>query len=202
MNGIDFGKELKQLRTSLGVSSKVLSTKVGKAVTYVSQLENGKIKNPDYNTCYQILTELGLEDPKAKGMLDYFGFISPEEERANQELDYRRMKQEEDKWISGWYEKRFDALYKKHSIFNDEMSRFIQHDISRAEKVINNLAKSSETAEEFDFLCSLLENDFSILDSRNKEKILNLAREAVQAASTQSFITRVSEAYIGEGDEE
>ncbi|GGA34567.1 hypothetical protein GCM10010917_19820 [Paenibacillus physcomitrellae] len=48
MNGIDFGSYLKSIRKSKKVPSKELSIRVGKAVTYVSQIERGLIKKPDF----------------------------------------------------------------------------------------------------------------------------------------------------------
>jgi transcriptional regulator with XRE-family HTH domain len=72
MNGIYFGKTLKTLRNSFGISSKVLSKKAGKAVTYVSQLERGLIKKPCYYTCLKILNELHFDERKAKEYLKLF----------------------------------------------------------------------------------------------------------------------------------
>lgn len=121
MNGIEFGKELKKIRTNAGISSKVLSSKVGKAVTYVSQLENGKIKSPDFETCFKLLEELGVEHGKIEGILDYFGIISPQREKADLELSIKLMEQEEEKWRLGWYEKKFNELHNKHEIFTHTM---------------------------------------------------------------------------------
>ncbi len=79
MNKSSFGEELKALRKRVGMPSKVLSQKVGKAVTYVSQLERELIKNPSYTTCLQILLELGLIKEDAEKMLNYYGIQSKEE---------------------------------------------------------------------------------------------------------------------------
>ncbi|QWU16209.1 Helix-turn-helix [Paenibacillus sophorae] len=187
MNGIDFGQELKRIRTTTGISSKVLSSKVGKAVTYVSQLENGKIKNPDYNTCYALLNELGVDESKIEGILDFFGFISPEKEKANLEMNIKLMEQEEEKWASGWYSKRYDEIHKKQSIFENTLSSFIQFDLSRAERVIGNLAMLTEEEEDFEFFCSLFENNIASLDSKSKREVLRWVAEYVRNKQNDAF---------------
>jgi transcriptional regulator with XRE-family HTH domain len=187
VNGIDFGQELKRMRTTAGISSKVLSSKVGKAVTYVSQLENGKIKSPDYNTCHLLLKELGIDESKIEGILDFFGFISPEREKANLEMNIKLMEEEEEKWTSGWYSKRYDEVHKKQSIFENTLSRFMQFDLSRAEKVIGNLAMLAEEEEDFDFFCSLFENNISSLDSKSKREVLRWVTEYVRNKQNDAF---------------
>lgn len=55
VDGIQFGKDLKELRLSKKYNSTKLSLEVGRAQTYVSQLERGLIKNPDLATCRRLL---------------------------------------------------------------------------------------------------------------------------------------------------
>jgi transcriptional regulator with XRE-family HTH domain len=55
-----FGDYIKQLRATKGMGSRELSRSVNKAETYISQLERGLIKKPDFETAKQILEELGL----------------------------------------------------------------------------------------------------------------------------------------------
>lgn len=198
VNGIDFGQELKRMRTNAGISSKVLSSKVGKAVTYVSQLENGKIKSPDYTTCYQLLQELGIEETKIEGILDYFGFMSPEREKANLEMDIKLMEQEEEKWTSRWYSKRYDEVHYKQAMFEKTLSSLIQFDLTRAEKVIGNLASLTEEEEDFDFFCSLFENNFSSLDKKSKKEILRWVTKYVQEKQMEAFTADVDD--IGDDD--
>ena len=60
MNKSSFGEELKALRKRVGMPSKVLSQKVGKAVTYVSQLERELIKIPLIQLVYKYYWSLVL----------------------------------------------------------------------------------------------------------------------------------------------
>ncbi len=187
MNGIDFGVELKKIRTNAGVSSKSLSTKVGKAVTYVSQLENGKIKSPDYSTSYLLLKELGIEESKIEGFLDHFGFISPEREQANLSRDFRIIKEEEEKWNKGWYTKRYEDVSYKRDLFNITLSDLIQFDLTRAEVVIGNMDKLTKNEEDFDFFCSLFENNLSSLNSTRKKELLRWVEDYVKDRNNEDF---------------
>jgi len=192
MSGIDFGKELKRIRTNAGISSKVLSSKVGKAVTYVSQLENGKIKTPDYNTCFQLLKELGIEEHRIEGILDHFGFISPEREKANLEMNIRLMEEEEARWATGWYSKRYEAVNNRQIIFSKTLSSLLQFDLTRAEKVIGNMASLTEDEDDFDFFCSLFENDFSVLDKKSKREVLKWVTKYVQEKQLEAFTADIT----------
>lgn len=193
MNGFDFGQELKRIRTTAGISSKVLSSKVGKAVTYVSQIENGKIKSPDYNTCYLLLKELGIDKSKIESMLDYFGIISPEREKANLELNIKLMEDDEAKWTSGWYTKRYNEIHKKQAIFDKTLSNLIQFDLSRAEKVIGNLTMLIQQEEDFEFFCSLFENNLSGLDSNSRRELLRWIAEYVRTKENEDFVGETEE---------
>lgn len=46
VDGIQFGKDLRELRLLKRYPTRKLSEEVGRAITYVSQLERGLIKNP------------------------------------------------------------------------------------------------------------------------------------------------------------
>jgi len=105
MKGIEFGEKLKEIRKKEGVSSKVLSKKVDKAVTYVSQLERGLIKKPDYSTCKKILLELGFSIKDANNLLYSFNILSPEQRKIEEQLILHSIEEEEEKIKSGYYEK-------------------------------------------------------------------------------------------------
>jgi transcriptional regulator with XRE-family HTH domain len=187
MNGIAFGKELKRLRNKVGISSKILSTSVGKAVTYVSQLENGKIKNPDFETCLKLLQELGVEKKKIEGVLDYFGIISPEREQEELEMSIRLFEQKEDRWKLGWYENKIEKLLTKNEVLHRRMESFIHFDVTRADTVISNMVALSEDEEKFEFLCSLFENNFASLNLKDMEQVLRLVSDFVKEKNTESF---------------
>jgi len=65
VDGAQFGKDLKELRLQKGYGSVKLSKDIGKAVTYVSQMEKGKIKHPPVETCRQLLNVLLAKEDRA-----------------------------------------------------------------------------------------------------------------------------------------
>ncbi|MCM3444354.1 helix-turn-helix domain-containing protein [Metabacillus halosaccharovorans] len=76
----DIGEYLHLLRRSKKVNSTDLSKAVGKSAAYISQIENGRNKNPDYKTMYEILKHLGIEENKIEDYLLHFYIKSPERE--------------------------------------------------------------------------------------------------------------------------
>ncbi|MBD8004559.1 helix-turn-helix domain-containing protein [Bacillus norwichensis] len=83
----NIGEYLHLLRRSKKINSTELSKAVGKSAAYISQIENGRNKNPDYKTMYEILKHLGIEENKIEDYLYHFNIYSPdylawEEERA------------------------------------------------------------------------------------------------------------------------
>lgn len=197
MNGIAFGKELKRLRNKAGISSKVLSTKVGKAVTYVSQLENGKIKNPDFDTCFKLLKELGLEESKIEPFLDYYGIVSSEREQAELEWAIQqaelKAQKEDEKYQLNWYGKLAQRLENENDKLHGRLNFFIGADLSRAESVITNMVALTEDEEKFEFFCSLFEHNYAGLGSKNREQLLRLINEFVREKQTEQSVEFFSE---------
>lgn len=194
MSGVSFGKELKVLRNKVGLSSKVLSQKVGKAVTYVSQLERGLIKNPDYDTCRRILAELGLTNTDGENMLNYFSIKSPELKHAELEWSIRLAEEEELKHESGYYNKKLEKITNKNAqvinLLEKRLGNFVMYDHSRAENVLNNLIKLFEDEELFDyFFCTLFENNYSALSDQERSTALSLVNDYIRNRSNKKFIT-------------
>jgi transcriptional regulator with XRE-family HTH domain len=52
------GNYIRQVRKSKGIGSRELARKINKAETYISQLERGLIKKPDYDTTRILLETL------------------------------------------------------------------------------------------------------------------------------------------------
>jgi transcriptional regulator with XRE-family HTH domain len=87
----DFGQLVKHKRKGKGLSTRELSRQVGMSSAYISQLERGLVKRPDYDVAKRIADVLGIEE----SVLDYFGFVPDEVERQMQveierELEHRR----------------------------------------------------------------------------------------------------------------
>ncbi|MEK4086302.1 helix-turn-helix domain-containing protein [Psychrobacillus sp. FSL K6-1415] len=190
MNGIEFGKELKKIRGQVGYPSKPLSEKIGKAITYVSQLERGLIKNPDFDSCVKLLKELSFPINKIEDFLYSFGIVS--EQRKEQELKQNKINSESnerakeeanDDYIKYYYpwlyddEKAITKLKKKNENLLTIFNSMVENDYSRAEKVITNIVKLSHSKDSFDFFCSLFEYDFFSITAYEKEKLIQLIQE-------------------------
>ena len=198
MSGVNFGKELKIQRNKVGISSKVLSNKVGKAVTYVSQLERGLIKNPDYDTCRKILAELGINDYEAGNMLDFFSIKSPEQEKAELEWSIKKAEEEQAKHEAGYYSRRLQKISNKNDrllqLFEKRFNNFVMHDQTRAEGVLDNLIKLLEDEETFDFFfCSVFENNYMTLSEQERSKVLSLVNDYVMEKHNEKFFNLTDE---------
>lgn len=188
MSGQDFGKELKTLRMKAGIGSKELSQKVGKAVTYVSQLERGLIKNPDYNACWKLLEAVGFPKKHIDRHLESFGFISPELEEHILNENIKHAMHEEAKMLADpdayyeqwreWYEDdKIAQLKDTTDSFRKMLDVFIDKDLTRAEKVIGNLENMLATKQNFEFLCALFELDFATIPNEKRTDFLQSIRK-------------------------
>lgn len=198
MSGVTFGKELKILRNKVGISSKVLSKNVGRAVTYVSQLERGLIKNPDYDTCRKILSELGISYSEAENMLDFFSIKSPEQEQAELEWSIKMDAEEQAKHESGYYYKKLQKISNMNDrvlqLLEKRFNNFVMYDLTRAESVLNNLIRLLEDEATFDFFfCSLFENNYMTLSEQERTNILSLINDSVREKDNEKFFNLTDE---------
>ncbi|MGD6831399.1 helix-turn-helix domain-containing protein [Sutcliffiella halmapala] len=74
----NLGDFIKLWRKIKKVNSIQLSKAVGKSDAYISHIENGRNKNPDYSTLYNVFLNIGIEEEKIEDYLEHFGFLSPE----------------------------------------------------------------------------------------------------------------------------
>lgn len=195
MTILSFGKELKELRKRAGIPSKVLSEKVGKAVTYVSQLEREIIKNPSYEPCLQILLELGLHVEEAEKMLAYYDIKSKENKKAEYKTNLRFAEEEKLKINSNYYERKFEQIEKSKTQFlhlaAERFSTLGQFDNSRASKVLDNLNSILSSEEKSDFFFSLFENDFSKLNFKESEILLRITDKEYKNMITKKIISEM-----------
>lgn len=77
------GDYVKQLRETNGIGSRELSRSINKASAYVSQLERGLIKKPDYDTTKSILEILGVNSEEIESVLQLYK-ICPNEKSLSQ----------------------------------------------------------------------------------------------------------------------
>lgn len=201
MSGISFGSELKKIRKSVGVSSKILSQRVNKAVTYVSQLERGLIKKPDFSTCLQLLVELGYSESEARKTLNFFDIRSPEQEKAELEWIIKQAEisddEEETKIKTGYYINKIERVSEKNeeviAKLKSNLDLFVKHDLTRAEKVLSNLVSIFQNEESFDFFCSVFENDISKLSPAEREILVSMITNYVRKTNTANLLKENNE---------
>lgn len=183
MSGLDFGKELKTWREVARLSSRELSRRVGKAVTYVSQLERGLIKTPDYQTCYMLLKEVGIEESKIEEILNVFNIKSPERLREEELIEQhwiateeRRMREDPEGYMEYKYEQALYVESVRLKEINDRLHQtlnvLIERDFSKAETVMDNLDDLIRHKDDFSFFCSLFGYDYSSLSLEERDTLL------------------------------
>lgn len=169
MNVNNFGKDIKALRTKKNIGSRELSRLIGKAETYISQLERGLIKKPDYNTAYDILKHLEFTEGNIEDFLyNFYQIKSPkrieseaqevanwEEKRAAEIEELLSQKQNtpgsdqadkenklaynEKSFESEWMIELIKNLEKKNEEIKMELSFNINNNAQTFEPVIQNL---------------------------------------------------------------
>jgi transcriptional regulator with XRE-family HTH domain len=176
----NFGRDIKALRTKRGIGSRELSRLIGKAETYISQLERGLIKKNDYNTAFAIMKHLGFKDSGIEDFLyDYHQIKSPErieseaeevanwEEKRVAEIEAMIVQKQDTIDINPEYQENIEnnnldwfesewmkVLYQQLESKNEEIKRELSF----------NLEKNMKTFE------SVLENLHSLITSMRKDK--------------------------------
>lgn len=124
----NFGRDIKALRTKRKLGSRELSRLIGKAETYISQLERGLIKKPDYNTAYDIMKHLKFTESNIEGFLYNFHQIkSP-----------KRIESEADE-VANWEEKRAAEIEEFLSQGQEEDNIAQEYPLNKFEKKKNNI---------------------------------------------------------------
>ncbi len=183
MGGVAFGQTLRQLREKARISSKGLSKQVGKAPTYVSQLERGLIKNPSYDTCRQLLEYVGVEADSIEQVLNQHGIrsdaemvIDDREGSDRSEPPVREIPLDPDK-ISRIYEEKYRDTKAKTDYIFSVFKILVETDITRASVVINNLYRLIQDEDNLDFLFGVLSLDYKQLPAESKAEILARLRK-------------------------
>lgn len=178
MSGIAFGKTLKYLREKARIPSKSLSMQAGKAATYVSQLERGLIKNPNYDTCYRLLELIGLEHDAIEKVLRRHGlvnrsniFIDAVEGMSSPGPGYKGNIHKTEINSRIYDEKYRDTKDKNYSILC-VLDTLADTDITRGSLVINNIYNLTQDEDNLDFLCDLFTIDYAQLSPEVKSEIL------------------------------
>lgn len=163
-----FGNTLRTFREAVDIGSKQLSRMVNKSEAYVSQVENGRNKNPEYETAFKLMECLGHPKQDIKDFLEFYN-IRPLD--SKKEIKMREDKNDSTSWR---YEVKFEKSQLKLMKLKQELKLFLDHDFSKAESVINNLYRLIYGEDEvFNFFTSLLETDYTQLNKEQRQSILD-----------------------------
>ncbi|MBY0123619.1 helix-turn-helix domain-containing protein [Bacillus sp. S/N-304-OC-R1] len=187
MNSTEFGKEIKKRREHLGLRSMPLAEKIGRGKAYVSQLETGAIKNPDYNTCFKLLKELSFPLEKIEDYLYSFGIISERRKKFELESSINRDKSNEqalndsdEEYIKYHYpwlyndEALISNLKRKNDYLSYVFNNIIETDFSRADAVLTNINNLTKSKASFDFFCSLFQYDFFSITTEQRNELIKI----------------------------
>ncbi|WP_053361933.1 helix-turn-helix transcriptional regulator [Bacillus sp. FJAT-27251] len=197
MSDPNLGLDIKNLRTKKGIGSRELSRLVGKAETYISQLERGLIKNPDYKTLLEIMKHLGYREGSIDELLyANYHIYSPErleaeaawaeQEAVNaQDPDYQeyllQRQIEQYELQLEWLENEEKELHKKNDQIRNELSFFIDKNLDTFTDVINNLHSAvlsmSKSREDYNFFTNLFKRDISKFSDESKKRIIETIKE-------------------------
>lgn len=176
----NIGRDIKALRAKRGIGSRELSRLIGKAETYISQLERGLIKKLDYTTAYAVMKHLGFTESGIDEFLDSFYQIkSPArieveaEQRVN--LDEVRAAEIEQMWIQRREEIDTDREYQVNKLENDMINlesqwmmnlyERLENDVEEIRKeLLFNIGKNIQTFE------PVINNLLSLLTSMRKDR--------------------------------
>ncbi|MFS0672034.1 helix-turn-helix domain-containing protein [Ornithinibacillus sp. 179-J 7C1 HS] len=134
------GEFIKQRRKAKKINSVELSKELGKGGAYISQIENGHNKKPDFDMLYEIFKRIGIEEERIEDYLESFGFISPEREevRIQEAID----RQENSKEYYEEYEARQKAYaddyieYRKHE---EEFNKRSENSTNNGDHVLRDI---------------------------------------------------------------
>jgi transcriptional regulator with XRE-family HTH domain len=170
-----FGEELKEYREEKGIGSRKLSKLIGKTESYVSQIERGVIKKPSYYIAFNLFKQMDLDVEEIINILNKYQ-ISPESTVDNNlassfELYTDESINNKSSNVLEWMDEAKRTL--RRSTINN-INMFIDKDYSRAISVLENFnSLILDNKETYDFICTLLNYDYKILNSNEKSTLLN-----------------------------
>lgn len=149
MSEPNLAQDIKARRSQKGIGSRELSRLVGKAETYISQLERGLIKSPDYQTLFEIWKHLGYKEDKIEDMLyhDYY-IMSPERIEADKAWTLRQIELEDDpEYQQQKLERDIERYEQEQQDYSEEQSDNGIDWLFEIEKELNK--KANEIKDEF-----------------------------------------------------
>jgi transcriptional regulator with XRE-family HTH domain len=195
MNIGAFAKYLKIHRNKAGISSKDLARMVGKGSAYVSQIENGRNKKPDYQTAYNLLKIIGINEERIEDILLNFEIISPErlaeeqlieEESIRREIELANDQEYQESLIERqieWLNSIEQESHNKNDEIFEELSFFINQniDIDAFNNTIDNLhslvMSMRKNYDDYHFFTKLFKRDLTEFSKESKKRIIEVIAE-------------------------
>ncbi|WP_175637912.1 helix-turn-helix domain-containing protein [Metabacillus schmidteae] len=175
MENVTFGDFIRGLRLKNRISSRDLSSKIGKSFAYVSQLERGNIKKPDYETAYQLLEYLNVNQSEINDILNNKYRFSDNDfsfsNKYNLEIDYNNKLFNTSSIINknDYNDGEIEDITKVQSNLLDEyFFSAIVNEMNKMNTVISNLKHLFQDEEGRKFFTSLFSYDLSKLDKKDK----------------------------------
>ncbi|TII14777.1 XRE family transcriptional regulator [Bacillus subtilis] len=189
-------------RAYKNISSTKLSEMLGKNRAYISQIENGHNKNPDYETMYKAFKILGVDEKDIENYLYNFNILSPEYMQHLEDVAIGEMERPDEYYIAKAeeYEREIEENFiAKNKAANDgfdlfkEMSDVYIGEIHRILKdifdepsgkgfeIVDGLNKLTgemiRNEKLFNFTSKLFNSDLQRLDEQGMLKVLNTVIE-------------------------
>ncbi|MDL5141104.1 helix-turn-helix transcriptional regulator [Bacillus atrophaeus] len=212
----DFDGDLKDyirvMRAYKNMSSTKLSKMIGKNRAYISQIENGHNKNPEYETLYKIFKILGVKEENIESYLYHFNVLSPEHLKHEEEMFIAKMEnQDEDYYVAMAEleeERNEDFISEARPSYNsndlmEDMSKAYIGEINEVLKVIfdepsgmgfeivkglNRLTGDmTKNKQLYSFTSKILDKDLSLLDEPGMIKVLNVLIEELNRREQETI---------------
>ncbi|MCA1027313.1 helix-turn-helix domain-containing protein [Cytobacillus kochii] len=195
-----FADFLKISRKKSGISSKNLARKVNKGDAYVSQIENGRNKNPDYVTAYKLLKAIGIDEANIEDILLQYKIFSPnkltEEELAEESYITEKLmndpsyQHEQTERQIEWLESVEKSIDKQAEEIKNELMLFANINIDKFQLVTSNLNKlilsMSTEHENYLFFTNLFSKDLTELNEESKKKIIRIIGEEIKKSRKEN----------------
>ncbi|MCR1833170.1 helix-turn-helix domain-containing protein [Oceanobacillus caeni] len=202
------GEFIKLHRKKQKISARDLSRELGKGDAYISQIENGRNKNPDYDVVYSIFQKVGIDEDKIEDYLESFNYLSPEREQdlidkqmhryemtAEEFKQYEESEREIRNSNPEYFINTGDGLLKE--IINGRLNKInsILKDVSveksgegfnlvkNLENTLNNMQNNKRL---YLFIQKLFDNNLSLLDEDSFVRILNTLYDEMNKAEEEN----------------
>ncbi|MGG3623841.1 helix-turn-helix transcriptional regulator [Bacillus gobiensis] len=149
------GEFIKLHRKARRINSIELSKSIGKSDAYISHIENGRNKKPDYATLFEIFKKIGIDEKKIEDYLEHFFIFSPEREAHDMEMAIARASEPPtDEEIAFWEEQERQFLldeeaqyekFQKKSNSNSQNGNYLVEDIIKEDIISINSVLDSIT---------------------------------------------------------